>query len=141
MSKTVVKFTKGWSKYNAKDIAGFEHSVAEDLIEVKKVAKLYEGGKAKVATVEVKLDTSATEKLIADAEVQIKAKSDELDQAEASLDERDAALDKRDAELSVQKGDLDARETALVEREKAVKNADPASEEKPGGKPPKQGSK
>lgn len=36
MSKIVVKFTKGWSKYNAKDIAGFEAAVAEDLIKVKK---------------------------------------------------------------------------------------------------------
>lgn len=143
MSKIVVKFTKGWGKYNAKDIAGFDRKVSEDLIEVKKVAKLHNGGKVKGATVNLTLDTSEVDKRIAEATVEFTAKHDELDQAAAALDEREEDLDKREAELSVLKGDLDARETALVEREKAVKDSDPepTTDKKPSGKPPKQGTK
>ena len=147
MSKVVVKFIKGWGKYNAKDIAGFDKKVATDLIEVKKVATLHNGGAVKVTTVKLEVGTKEVDKVIAEAEAQFQQKADELEQASSALDDRSDDLDaKSDA--------LDKREADLVKREKAVKTsgmkksvvAEPPVEgntKEPGaaGNPPKQGSK
>jgi len=150
MSKVVVKFKKGWGKYNANDIAGFDQKVADDLIKVKKVATLHKGGAVESVTLKVGPDKAEGQKLVAMADALIKAENEKLEQAIDTLDKREAALDELDAKLGATKKDLDAREVALLEREKAVKAADPAPKdpatktaETPAGtgKPPKQGAK
>ena len=155
MSKVVVKFTKGWGKYNAKDIAGFDQKVADDLIDTKKVAKLHKGGGVEKLSVKIEIGTEGVEKVVAEAEARLKAEGKKLEREAAVLNKREVALDKLDAKLGATKKDLDAREVALLEREKAVKDADPALEDPAGktptsetsetpaaaGKPPKQGAK
>ena len=150
MSKVVVKFKKGWGKYNAKDIAGFDQKVADHLIDVMKVAVLHKGGAVEPVTVKITADTEELQKFIAETETRFKAEGDRLDGVGAALNKREGTLDKRDAKLGVIKKGLDAREVALLEREKAVKDADTAPADAAtetvdtpaaNGKPPKQGAK
>lgn len=111
MGKKIVKFQRGWGRYNKGEVAGFEADQAE---------KLCTGDKA-VATMIG--NAKPGKKTAPSAKV---------------LNNREAELSARETELDERAEELDAREAALIEREKALDPTPPKAPAKAeAGAPPK----
>lgn len=149
MTRVLVKFLTGYSRYNKGETAGFDKAKAEQLCSGKApVARLV--GPVKQAAVVTSEDID-----LLDRERQ------ELALAGLNMADQLASVERRERDLAIglsgldtREQDLVAREVALIERERELQAAldaggeqieqvdsDPGPKEKAPGAPPKQGAK
>lgn len=145
MAKVALKFTRGWSRYNAGETAAFDEDQANELI------------KAGLAVKSTKQPPKAD--LTLSIDVPDVRKSESFKKAVAELKEEDARLRNLASELDARAEELDEREVDLVARETEIAGSasstggepQPDSGEKPDapksadetakGNLPKQGTK
>lgn len=147
MTRVLVKFLTGYSRYNKGETAGFDKAKAEQLCSGKApVARLV--GPVKQAAVVTSEDID-----LLDRERQ------ELALAGLNMADQLASVERRERDLAIglsgldtREQDLVAREAALIERELQAAldaggeqieqvDSDPGPKEKAPGAPPKQGAK
>ena len=132
----VVKFRKGWNKYNAGETAGFEDDQADALVKA--------GIAALVGGVSAAPDTAVTQAM---ADVQRVAQREQvrLAQITADLDSRAEALDRREAEIAAREAAAAAALAEAAAAAPATPEAEAAEEapqaEEDAGGLPKQGRK
>jgi len=143
MARKLVKFTKGYSRYNRGETAAFEPAMAESLTE----------GKNKVGVMAGDADEPGAGKSIVIGKLDISEAQGFLTQARSELEGRALVLEVRSNSLEQKAQDLTDREKALDAREAATASeepkADPAATEpekpseqsKGSGEPPIQGAK
>ncbi|MCD9148997.1 hypothetical protein [Pseudophaeobacter flagellatus] len=145
MTRVLVQFLIGYSRYNKGETAGFDKAKAEQLC----------SGKAPVARL-VGPVKRASEQAATDVDL-LERDRQELDQANANLADQLADLDQREQDLAVREAALAERELELqAARVTSVKQAseaglskepaaqavaDPEPKDKAPGAPPKQGAK
>ncbi|MTH76319.1 hypothetical protein [Paracoccus aestuariivivens] len=104
--KIALTFLRGWSRYNAGEIAGFDADQAEALIDqgiAEKAPDQPEAGDRVIASILIDpRDTDA-----------FKEASAEIERAAQDLIDREADLAAREADLEARALDLDRREAAL----------------------------
>lgn len=125
MSKTRLKFLRGWGRYNKGDIAGFEPETVKKLTTGDSpIAKIDGDGKPKAAPKPRPASTAEADALATQAEA-------DLQKREKALEDREADLEKREAEIADREKALEASvtSTATDDNQKA-----PAK-----GAPPQQG--
>ena len=145
MARLLVKFTKGYSRYNKGDTAGFEPDVAQKLCEGKgKVAKLMgdaadpDAGKSVVIG---KVDTREVQEIVDRARTELLGRSQTLDEREHSVGKQEQVLLERETDLAARVSDVASREAALVETAKPADTKAKTDAKKPNGEPPVQGAK
>lgn len=138
MAKVALKFKRGWSRYNAGDVAAFDEKQAQEL---------KDAGVAKDAPPRPPREITADLNALPGAmHAEVKALSDRADR----LSEMEAEISDRARALAAREAEIDRREAALERAESERGGADPdpdgaeksAAEDKPAsGKSalPKQG--
>jgi len=143
MARKLVKFSKGYSRYNRGETAAFEEGTAQSLTEGKNkvgviVGDADEPGALKSVVIG-KLDTSEAQEFVAQARSELEGRA-------LSLELRADSLDRKSRDLADREKALEARETATATEEPEVESA-PAEQDtttkepKGNGEPPKQGAK
>jgi len=143
MARKLVKFSKGYSRYNRGETAAFDEGMAQSLTEGKgKVGVIVgdaEDPNADMSVVIGKLDASEAQEFLAKARTEFEGR-------ELSLQVRANSLEQKSRDLADREMALDAREAAAATGEPKVGPApteqEKTSEEPKGnGEPPKQGAK
>jgi uncharacterized protein (DUF3084 family) len=148
MTRVLVQFLTGYSRYNKGETAGFDKAKAEQLCSGKApVARLV--GPVKQVAVIGSIVTKDIDSL--DREHQeLALAGDNLANQLAGLEQREQDLESREAALAEGAQDLAVRVADLLQRERALEaggepieqvDSDPGPKEKAPGAPPKQGTK
>lgn len=145
MTRVLVQFLTGYSRYNKGETAGFEKAKAEQLCSGKApVARLV--GPVKRASAQAATDVDLLERdgqELAQANANLADQLVDLDQRERNLAVREAALTERELELQAARAEevKEAIEAGPSKEAAAQAVVDPEPKGKAPGAPPKQGAK
>ncbi|MCJ8139360.1 hypothetical protein [Falsirhodobacter halotolerans] len=144
--KTVVRFLKPYSRYNAGEVAGFDPLTANSLIHGRIAVKHVKAP----TTLNLKMDTAAATEAMAEVkafagreEKRLQGLADGIQQRESEittrLDAREADLDRREADLAARLAELDAAEGGDPDTADPAPAGDGTGPEPPNGATPPTG--